>query len=432
MINHVLLICSTIIIYEILFNYNFLKLIKTNLNIFKKIIKLKNLKNISDIKKERALIIYSKSMFFSSSKILIIIMSIIILLLMLNLISNSYLKFLMSFSGVLGFSLIAILYHKIRKKKNNYNKAQEYLHDFTLNNKIINKSLFEIEKIFFLKENNIEKNAHIFISGLPRSGTTILLNFLFSSKEYGSLSYKNMPFILSPNINDLFFNKTIERKERMHTDNIFIDKNSPEALDEIFFKYDEKFIKNELINYINLILSKENKNKYISKNNLNYKRVELIKSILNNCNFLIPIREPLQHSLSLLNQHRNFINLQKRDDFIRRYMNYLGHNEFGLNHKFWNEPINYRNPNELNYWLEQWYLFYEFIYKKYKFHKYCNFIIYEKLYNENYLKNLLIKLEIEKLDTIDLNYFKITRREITENFSLNLYKKSVELYKKFN
>ena len=120
----------------------------------------------------------------------------------------------------------------------------------------------------------------------------------------------------------------------------------------------------ELVNYFQLICLSQNKIKYLSKNNLNFNRVNLISNFFPNCNFLIPIREPLQHANSLLNQHLHFSQLQKKDDFIRRYMNYLGHNEFGLNHKPWNKPIHFNDLNNINYWLEQWNLFYEFIYYK--------------------------------------------------------------------
>ena len=112
-----------------------------------------------------------------------------------------------------------------------------------------------------------------------------------------------MPFILSPNFSKLFHKKNIKKKERAHGDGITYDFNSPEALDEIFFDNDEEFIKNELENYIQLILLNNKKSKYLSKNNLNYKRIHLIQSILPNSIFLIPIREPLQHANSLLNQH---------------------------------------------------------------------------------------------------------------------------------
>ena len=256
----------------------------------------------------------------------------------------------------------------------NYSGIQEFLHDLVLSKKFINKSLFELEKIIYLKNTDIKNQSHIFITGLPRSGTTSLLNFIYSSDHYASLTYKNMPFILSPNFSKLFNKKNISKKERLHGDGISYDINSPEALDEIFFNNDEEFIKNELVNYIQLILLSESKDKYLSKNNLNFKRIDLINSILPNSIFLIPIREPLQHTYSLLNQHLNFSQLQQGNDFIRRYMNYLGHNEFGLNHKPWNNPINFKDLNDINYWLEQWCLFYQNILKNYQSYDNCFFI----------------------------------------------------------
>ena len=314
----------------------------------------------------------------------------------------------------------------------NYNFIQKFLHDLVLNKKFINKSLYEIEKIIYLKSTKIKDHSHIFITSLPRSGTTSLLNFIFSTNQYESLTYRNIPFVLSPNFSKLFNKKKIIRKERLHSDGIFYDTDSPEAFDEIFFKNDEKFIKNELENYIKLILFTGNKVKYLSKNNLNFKRINLIKTILPNSIFLITVRDPIQQSFSLLNQHLHFSTLQKKNDFIRRYMNYLGHNEFGLNHKPWNEPINFKNLNDINYWLEQWYLFYQKIYLNYKSYKNCFFLIYEKLSDPNYIESLLKKIGVNKTHTIDLNYFKNSnKQEVNKNFNLINYENAVEIYKKF-
>ena len=314
----------------------------------------------------------------------------------------------------------------------NYSNIQKFLHDFVLSKKIINKSLFELEKIIFLKNKDILNQSHVFITGLPRSGTTILLNFLYSSDEYASLTYNNMPFILSPKFSKLFHKKDIEKKERLHRDGIFFDNNSPEALDEIFFDNNEEFIKNELENYIKLILLNKEKNKYLSKNNLNYKRIDLIQSILPNSIFLIPIREPLQHANSLLNQHLNFNQIHKKDDFVRRYMNYLGHNEFGLNHKPWNSPIQFNDLNNINYWLEQWNLFYEFIYNKLKIYKNCNFIVYEELNNPNYIEKILKKINLEKDKKVNLQFFKnLNKKELNIEYNKNIFDKSQLLYQLF-
>ena len=314
----------------------------------------------------------------------------------------------------------------------NYSYIQKFLHDFVLSIKFINKSLFELEKIIYLKNLEIKDQSHIFITGLPRSGTTSLLNFMYSSNQYASLTYKNIPFVLSPHFSKLFNKKNISRKERLHGDGIDYDINSPEALDEIFFNNDEEFIKNELVNYIQLILLSENKDKYLSKNNLNFKRIDLIHSILPHSVFLIPIREPLQQAYSLLNQHLHFSQLQKEDDFIRRYINYLGHNEFGLNHKPWNNPINHQDLNKIDYWLEQWCLFYKNILKNYQTYNNCFFIIYEELTNLNYVKMLLEKINLNQVEKLNSNYFKNSnKKEIDINYAKDTYDNAKDIYMDF-
>ena len=313
-----------------------------------------------------------------------------------------------------------------------YNKFHKFLHDFVFSKKIINKSLFEIEKIIYLKKKDINNQSHVFISGLPRSGTTSLLNFLFSTNEYASLTYNNVPFILSPHFSKLLYKKNITKKERMHRDGINFDNNSPEAFDEIFFDNDEEFVKHEIVNYIQLILLSYNKKKYLSKNNLNYKRIDIIQSILPNSIFLIPIREPLHHANSLLNQHLHFNNLQKKDDFIRRYMNYLGHNEFGLNHNPWNNPIHFNNQNNINYWLEQWFLFYKFIYNKFQSYKNCYFVVYEELCDPNYVQKILKIINLEKDKNIDLKFFRNSnKKKLNIEYDKNIFNKSQLLYQNF-
>tara|TARA_Y100000816_G_C26069168_1_gene562193 strand:+ start:550 stop:1512 length:963 start_codon:yes stop_codon:yes gene_type:complete len=314
----------------------------------------------------------------------------------------------------------------------NYRGIQKFLHDLVLKKKIINKTLFELEKLIYLKNKDIKNHSHVFITGLPRSGTTSLLNFLFSSDEYASLTYRNMPFILSPNISQLFNKKNIIKKERLHGDGINIDNNSPEALDEIFFDNNEEFVKNELVNYIQLILLNGKKNKYLSKNNLNFKRIDLIQLILPNSIFLIPIREPLQQANSLLNLHLHFSQLQKKDDFILRYMNYLGHYEFGLNHRPWNKPDKFSDIKSINYWLEQWYLFYKFILEKFRPYDNCYFIIYEELENSNYVEKILKVINLKDNKNINLNFFKnFNKKELNIKYNKDIFDKSKLLYQNF-
>ena len=315
----------------------------------------------------------------------------------------------------------------------NYNFIQKVLHDLLLSNNFLKKSLFEIEKIFFLNKNTnqIKTQKHVFITGLPRSGTTAILNFLYSTNYFSSLTYKNMPFVMALNLFSKFQKKTsIKKKERLHKDGIYFDLNSPEAFDEIFFSsFKDNELKYELIYFINLILLNKITKRYLSKNNLNYKRIDLILSILPNSIFLIPFREPLQHSFSLFKQHEHFTSIQTKNNFIKRYMNYLGHNEFGNNHKSWNTPKLYNNYLDLNYWLEQWLMFYSDIYHKYKNYKNCYFVRYESLQNSDYLDNLTNILELKKITN---HQFKLSKKEIANNVDKNLHSSALNLYRQIN
>ena len=140
----------------------------------------------------------------------------------------------------------------------------------------------------------------------------------------------------------------------------------------------------------------------------------------------------MQHANSLLNQRLNFSQLQKEDDFIRRYMNYLGHNELGLNHKPWNNPIRFNNSNDINYWLEQLSLFYQNILKNYQTYNNCFFIIYQDLIKSNYVKLLVEKIDLNQVQNLNLNYFKNFNKElIIINYAKDIYDYAKNIYAEF-
>ena len=113
-------------------------------------------------------------------------------------------------------------------------------------------------------------------------------------------------------------------------------------------------------------------------------------------------------------------------------MNYLGHNEFGLNHISWNNPINLEDTRNINYWLEQWCLFYQNILKNYQSYNNCFFIIYEELTNQNYIKVLIEKLNFNQVKNLNLNYFKNSNKdEIDIDYAKNTYDNAKNLYTEF-
>ena len=118
MINQLLLICSSIIIYEFIRFINLKNIIKINIKIYKKIIKLFTFKKVSDFRKEKLIFNYSKSLLIVSIKIFAILMSIFIFMFILNFLSNSFLNLVISILGIVEMFFIFIIYHKLRNKIN--------------------------------------------------------------------------------------------------------------------------------------------------------------------------------------------------------------------------------------------------------------------------------------------------------------------------
>ena len=116
MINQLLLICSTIIIYEFITYIQLINIVKSNLKIYQKILKLFQYKNISDFRKQKLILNYSKILLLVSIKIMVILISILVFMIILNLLSNSYLNFILSISGIIELIVVLMIYHLIRKK----------------------------------------------------------------------------------------------------------------------------------------------------------------------------------------------------------------------------------------------------------------------------------------------------------------------------
>ena len=116
MINHILLVCSCVIIYEFIQLVNFTNIVKSNLKIYQKILNLFKYKNGSDFRKEKLILNYSKILLLVSIKIIVILISIFVLIIILNSLSNSYLNLVTSVLGIIELSIIFLIYHLIRKK----------------------------------------------------------------------------------------------------------------------------------------------------------------------------------------------------------------------------------------------------------------------------------------------------------------------------
>ncbi len=338
-----------------------------------------------------------------------------------------------------------------------YNFLVKLFHYLILGNKIVPELLFDIENLFNKKKFKISKLKHqLYITGLARAGTTILLNTIYSSKKFASYTYRDMPFIISPNVWNIISKKIKSKKSvlRKHNDNILINLDSPEQFEEVFWnlkdsqsynfksflkEYEvdehsldlyELFIKNCLIKY--------KSNNYISKNNNNFLRIKSLLKRFPHAKFLVSIRSPLDHSISLFNQHKNFSELQSGEGFTKSYMDYLVHHEFGLSHKPMIFNTKFQSDyslNNINYWLEQWVNLYNFA-KKNNFHKNNNilFIFYEELCKNptevvNRINNFIGENVIGNIKDLNFKLKKYNQNEY--QFNSTLKKDSLDIYNYF-
>ena len=109
-------------------------------------------------------------------------------------------------------------------------------------------------------------------------------------------------------------------------------------------------------------------------------------------------------------------------------MNYLGHFEFGYNHKCWYSSTNFSDKFSLNYWLEQWLIFYDNLFNQFSNSSSVIFISYEQICNNENVKNKLF----QKLNlNINCNFrFSLSHKIIIENFDENLLNKCNLIEKK--
>jgi hypothetical protein len=313
---------------------------------------------------------------------------------------------------------------------NNYSWLQQKLHQLALSSQFMREVTFDFESSTISTAQPYDNN--VFVAGLARSGTTTLLNALYESNKFASLSYKDMPFVLAPNIwSKLFFSKkNIDLVERAHGDGIKVSAESPEAFEEVFwmtFNKDDKDIKEKFMNYVQLINKKYNKKRYLSKNNQNVKRLALISDTFPGSRILIPFRNPIQQAYSLLSQHKRFIEDSKKDKFISNYMKWIGHTEFGPNYiPIHNKNLSFKNTFDINHWLEQWYFTYLNCHEAFENKDNVHFICYEKLCaSKEYWLGILKMLCVK--ETYDFT-FQESQKEITLDLDSNISSTANSLY----
>ncbi len=257
----------------------------------------------------------------------------------------------------------------------------------------IQLSAADIEsRIFGRRLDSLRAERPVFITSLPRSGTTAMLRAFSGLNGISTHRYRDMPFVMAPVLWSLAsgpFRKAGDLRERAHGDGINIGIDSPEAFEEVLWrafwphKYGEKTIDlwsdsdvnpeatkllNEHLRKIIAVRNPDNPEggRYLSKNNGNIARISVLPRIFQDPSILVPMRHPREHAASLHRQHLNFLNIHSVDPFAARYMRDIGHFEFGQLHRPFRFPLaeellNGLLPTQTDYWMAYWIAAFDYV-----------------------------------------------------------------------
>jgi hypothetical protein len=195
--------------------------------------------------------------------------------------------------------------------------------------------------------------APVFVSGLARSGSTLLHEVVASCPGVATHRVKDYPLLSTP----YWWRRATARwpatapRERPHQDGVLISSDSPDAVEEMvwaaFFPRCHDPSVSAVLGadarhpafeafyraHIRKLLLAEGATRYAAKNNYHVARLAYLVRLFPDARFLVPVREPVGHIASLRRQHRLFSAGQRRHPRARRYMRRSGHFEFGLDRR---------------------------------------------------------------------------------------------------
>jgi Sulfotransferase family len=199
----------------------------------------------------------------------------------------------------------------------------------------------------------VDVSQPIYIAGLARSGSTLLLELLSQHPHLATHQYADFPFIAAPYLwthlrERLGKTKQSEApRERAHQDGVNVTSRSPESMEEpiwqgwfpILHRGDrEELLGEQVVNegfekfyrqHLKKILFLRGGQRYLAKNNYLLSRLGYVLRLFPEAKIIVPIRHPIAHVESLVHQHRLFSRYSESDARIPAYMKAAGHYEFG-------------------------------------------------------------------------------------------------------
>lgn len=191
----------------------------------------------------------------------------------------------------------------------------------------------------------------IYVSGLARSGTTILLEALARHPDVATHRYRDYPLVQLPYAWPWLLRfaetRTVPPAERAHGDRIFVTPGSPEAMEEVvwrsFFPAPGVHGAGEVLGpsvshpaferfyraHVAKVVLAQGARRYLAKGNYNVTRLGYLHRLFPGARFVVPVRAPEGHVASLMRQQRRFTENLRDNPRGRAHLRRVGHFEFG-------------------------------------------------------------------------------------------------------
>jgi len=266
-----------------------------------------------------------------------------------------------------------------------YSPFERLIHRIAFSSVAVQLTAAEVGKTLYASRyKDVRVHEPVFITSLPRAGTTLLLDVVTKIPGFASHTYRDMPFVMAPllwNALSSRLHKPADLIGRAHGDGMLVSYDSPEAFEEVIWRafWPEKFrpdgialwsgdedveefagfLGDQMRRVIALRMNGTPDGRYVSKNNANVSRIDLLKKMFPDALIVVPFRHPIDQAASLLKQHLRFSEIHQKESFSRRYMEDIGHLEFGALHR----PLDFAgmdvvrekfSPDSLGYWLGYW------------------------------------------------------------------------------
>jgi len=190
--------------------------------------------------------------------------------------------------------------------KSGYFTADRLLHRLALGNLALQKSLADIEDhLHASRLEQIPVDRPVFVTSLPRAGTTLLLEVINETGAFASHTYRDMPFVLCPLLWDAIsrgLRRKVQARERAHGDGMMVGCDSVEAFEEVLWKafWPQRYFPDRILtwsshdrdpefeqaftNHIRKVIAVRGASsrrilRYLSKNNANISRLRLLAEL---------------------------------------------------------------------------------------------------------------------------------------------------------